>query len=127
MSTITMSSLIHQARTELGSDACQSGKHTWESEGGRGCPHELLENCSQAVYLCSVCGTYDYGDPGGPGEADCESHCPNQFSRACAIAKLVKDPLDNWWPGTGRAITNGIIFHTKRLRALRRQCKPRLP
>lgn len=73
--------LIFDAQTELGSDACRNGKHMWESEGGRGCPHEPNGGgtCSQAVYRCSVCGAYDYGEPGGPGAADCAATARCEF------------------------------------------------
>jgi len=67
-----LADLIRDASTQLGSDACRSGKHLWESDGCRGCPHdEDNGHCGQAVYRCAVCGQYDYGEPGGPGAADC--------------------------------------------------------
>ena len=73
--TTCLQALIKEARTELGSDACRHGKHQWESEGGRGCPKDITDECGQAVYRCTVCGTYDYGEPGGPGAKDCETRC----------------------------------------------------
>ena len=70
--TAALRELIHQARTELGSEACRAGKHQWESDGCRGCPQdEEEESCGQAVYRCTVCGAFDYGEPGGPGASDC--------------------------------------------------------
>jgi hypothetical protein len=63
--------LIREAGTELGSEACRHGKHLWESDGSRGCPHDDNGHCGQAVYRCTVCGAYDYGEPGGPGARDC--------------------------------------------------------
>lgn len=68
---------IRDASTLLGSDACRDGKHQWESIGGRACPYNRSDHCSQAVYSCSVpgCGVYDYGQRGGPGHADCENLC----------------------------------------------------
>lgn len=125
--TTALASLIDQARTELGSTACQAGNHYWVSEGGRSCPFEFTDTCSQTVYRCSVCGDYDYGDRGGPGWNDCERHCPHKFARQVLLTKLVGDPLSHWWPGIDRSIVDEIVFHIKRLRALRRQRKPRLP
>ncbi len=70
--TIALQSLIQQASTELGSEACREGRHQWMSEGGRGCPFdEDNGTCGQAVYVCATCGTYDYGARGGPGYTDC--------------------------------------------------------
>lgn len=67
-----LNELIFEASTELGSEACRVGKHLWESHGSRGCPHDDDNgHCGQAVYQCSVCGSYDYGEPGGPGAMDC--------------------------------------------------------
>lgn len=71
---VALAQLILQASTELGSQACGHGKHQWQSVGGRGCPHpeEIGSGrCSQTVYQCSVCDGWDYGEPGGPGHADC--------------------------------------------------------
>lgn len=79
MSTLALDALIREASTELGSEACRNGKHDWVSEGGRGCPKDydfgLLSGCSQTVYVCRTCGTYDYGEPGGPGRHDCVTTC----------------------------------------------------
>lgn len=66
---------IFDASTQLGSEACNAGNHRWISDGGRGCPNDWTNTCGQAVYRCAVCGQYDYGEPGGPGEMDCSSHC----------------------------------------------------
>lgn len=70
-----LSELIFEASTQLGSDACRAGRHSWNSEGGRHCPQDLTDGCSQTVYRCSTCGEYDYGAPGGPGDLDCLEHC----------------------------------------------------
>lgn len=70
--TFALQALVQLAATELGSDACRDGRHAWESEGGRSCPKEFEVCCSQAVYRCRTCGTYDYGEFGGPGHADCQ-------------------------------------------------------
>lgn len=48
----------------------------WQSEGGRACPIGW-GGCSQTVYVDAATGEYDYGEPGGPGAADCQRHCPN--------------------------------------------------
>ena len=72
--TAELQQLIRQASTELGSDACRDGRHDWQSNGGRGCPHpeDIGDGvCSQAVYECKTCGETDYGYKGGPGDADC--------------------------------------------------------
>lgn len=71
--TFALQALIHSASTELASAACSEGRHQWQSEGGRGCPHDDGDNdhCGQAVYVCSTCGETDYGQRGGPGHADC--------------------------------------------------------
>lgn len=90
--TFDLQSLIRQASTELGSDACRAGKHDWQTMGGRGCPHP--ENigegqCSQTVYVCRTCGDTDYGDKGGPGHDDC---------MACRYKYLATD--ESWWCAT---------------------------
>jgi len=121
--TTTLDALIREASTELGSTACQTGRHQWstEGEGGRGCPHDLTDHCGQGVYRCTVCGQYDYGERGGPGDADCERCCPHRDERAQAIAASRIDPLRHLWNSHPR------INHFLRLRALRRQRKPNLP
>lgn len=123
----TLTTLIQRARTELGSTACQEGRHTWGFEGGRCCPHDLTENCSQAVYVCIVCGTQDYGGAGGPGHADCERGCRHRTERAIAIAQSRHDPLEYSWPRAVRAGHDRTQIHRMLLRALRRQPKANLP
>lgn len=117
--TAALQHLIKEARTELGSDACRAGKHQWESEGGRACPHGLDDNCGQAVYRCAVCGSYDYGEGGGPGDLDCYNNCRHRTERWIAIKGLVVDPLTLWRENASR--------HRLVLKALKRQPKPRLP
>ena len=74
--------LIAQAVALAGGDTCAAG-HDWESAGGRRCPHDA-EECSQTVYRCARCGTYDYGDPGGPGHEDCVDGCSAQAEEILA-------------------------------------------
>jgi len=70
--------LIKEAKT-FGSAACLEGRHNWTSEGGRSCPKEIdfhmLEECSQPVYRCADCGTYDFGEKGGPAWTECFQNC----------------------------------------------------
>lgn len=74
---------------------CGVSDHQWEFDGGaRPCPHpEMIGDsfaktgsCSQAVYRCSICGIYDYGERGGPGHEDC---------RLCEYKHLASD--QSWW------------------------------
>ncbi len=73
---LDLRSLIAEAVALGGGNLCAAG-HDWDSEGGRTCPRAGTEHAclhaSQAVYRCRRCGTYDYGEPGGPGHADCAS------------------------------------------------------
>ena len=57
-------------------DAVSHGARLWKTEGGRRCPLDW-DNCSQAVYVDLKTGEHDYGEPGGPGHADCVRHCPH--------------------------------------------------
>lgn len=66
---------------------CAHDQHVWVADGGRACPMvDQSSPCpvwdmicsrpgmaSQTVYRCSVCGDYDYGERGGPGDKDCGS------------------------------------------------------
>ena len=123
MNTV-LAKLIQQARTELGSTACQAGRHTWGSEGGRPCPFDLTDRCSQAVYACIVCGTHDYGEWGGPGDQDCAGHCQHREARSIAILQARRDPFDFSKTAVHR---NAKMYHRMLLGALRRQPKARLP
>lgn len=69
--TFVLGTLIRDASTTLGSAACSVGRHDWESEGGRSCP-KGCDGCSQTVYRCRTCGSYDYGERGGPANRDCD-------------------------------------------------------
>lgn len=122
--TAELMNLISRARTELGSEACRAGRHTWGFEGGRACPHDLDDNCSQAVYVCIVCGAQDYGEPSGPADDDCNRHCHHKAERAVAIILSRQDPFDLVSTST---TGNQRLYHRMLLRTLRRQRKPRLP
>lgn len=63
--------LIAEARALGGENLCVNG-HAWRSIGGRRCPNDWTDGCSQMVYECRTCGEVDYGEPGGPGALDCE-------------------------------------------------------
>lgn len=68
--------LVAEARALANDHPCTTIGHAWETEGGRRCPRadgDADDGCgsSQAVYRCARCGAYDYGEPGGPGHADC--------------------------------------------------------
>jgi hypothetical protein len=71
--------LVTEAQALGGAHPCVSLGHLWESEGGRVCPlrnDEIgCDEASQTVYRCARCGDYDYGEPGGPGYADCMKFC----------------------------------------------------
>jgi hypothetical protein len=47
-------------------------EHKWKSIGGRQCPVGMMD-CSQPVYQCSICNTYDYGDVDGPAYKECSA------------------------------------------------------
>jgi hypothetical protein len=70
--TAILTDLIREAAHIAAPDDCRAHGHAWESDGGRSCPREYPVDCSQAVYRCSRCGGYDYGEKGGPGHADCQ-------------------------------------------------------
>lgn len=73
--TFALDALIREASTAPFLQPCTQGLCAWESEGGRACPQDYDVNCSQAVYRCTTCGAWDYGDPGGPGARDCATDC----------------------------------------------------
>lgn len=75
---LSLNELIFEAATELGSAACDAGKHDWVFEGGRHCPKDYTDDCSQSVYRCKQCGRYDYAGDGGPGDADCADFCQHR-------------------------------------------------
>lgn len=73
---MSLTELCAQAAA-LASGDCRDIGHAWDSDGGRACPKGRT-GCSQTVYVCLRCDETDYGDPGGPGYADCfgSDPCP---------------------------------------------------
>jgi hypothetical protein len=71
-----LNELITAAVQLAGDDAVSHGARLWKSEGGRACPIGW-GGCSQPVYVDLKTGQYDYGQPGGPGHADCVRNCKN--------------------------------------------------
>lgn len=57
---------------------CRVGDHDWVQKGGRACPKELSVNCSQPAFRCSRCGSWDYGEEGGPGWKYCQDDCERE-------------------------------------------------
>jgi hypothetical protein len=55
-------------------DRVSHNARLWQMEGGRACPLGW-GRCSQPVYADLKTGEYDYGEPGGPGHADCMANC----------------------------------------------------
>ena len=62
--------------------------HEWKFFGKRPCKRsyngvridmDTGQECSENVYVCSVCGEIDYGNAGGPAHAECEK-CPFDWS-----------------------------------------------
>lgn len=75
--TLALRQLVADAERLAGADPCHGGALCkWDSEGGRPCPEGYRDDCGQAAYRCLACGAYDYGEPGGPGAADCAAQCP---------------------------------------------------
>lgn len=72
----SLNDLVTAAIQLAGGDAISHGNRLWQSEGCRGCPIGW-EDCGQAVYVDLASGEHDYGDPGGPGHADCQRYCPH--------------------------------------------------
>lgn len=82
MSVDALMDLCDQAAALLREIAppCHDG-HDWESVGGRGCTKELDVDCSQTVFQCRRCNAWDYGERGGPGHMECETHCRHGLIR----------------------------------------------
>lgn len=72
----TLDELITAAITLAGGEETCYANRVWRTEGGRHCPIGW-NDCSQAVYVDLATGAHDYGEPGGPGHADCQRHCPH--------------------------------------------------
>lgn len=74
--TFLLQSLIKEAKQQLGNTDCHIGRHDWITDGGRSCPEDIDEHCSQPVYICRSCGEIDYGDNSKyPGAQFCERSC----------------------------------------------------
>lgn len=78
----TLIELIQSSRVFGAADDCMCGRHNWETEGGRRYPQER-DGCSQPVYRCTVCGVYDYGEPGVPRAVDCRQFCGDDAFSIC--------------------------------------------
>ncbi|CAN7322099.1 hypothetical protein LJR084_001858 [Variovorax sp. LjRoot84] len=77
MSTNLLDALISDALAIAGND--DSRMHNgrlWKFAGGRRCPLDW-DDCSQAVFRCAKSDDWDYGEPGGPGHAECVATCPH--------------------------------------------------
>lgn len=74
--TDALAHLIKHAKAEARPQfPCDVDAHLWVAEGGRAC-RMGAEGCSQAVYVCKVCGETDYGiGADSPGETDCKAVC----------------------------------------------------
>ena len=72
--TAILNDLITGAIQLAGDTLVSHGARLWQSEGGRTCPLGW-HDCSQSVYVDIKTGEYDYGEPGGPGHADCIGYC----------------------------------------------------
>ena len=68
---------IQLAGTE---DQTSHNARLWQMEGGRACPLGWC-GCSQPVYVDLKTGEHDYGEPGGPGHADCVRNCHHGMGR----------------------------------------------
>lgn len=62
--------LVREAEQTAEARTCERDGHMWESDSARLCPRGG-SGCSQSFYVCRRCGEEDYGEPGGPGHADC--------------------------------------------------------
>ena len=69
-----LNDLINGAIQLAGGNLTSHNARLWQSDGGRSCPLGWSD-CSQAVYVDIKTGEYDYGEPGGPGNADCARYC----------------------------------------------------
>lgn len=71
----SLDNLITAAMQLAGTDdQISHNARLWQMEGGRACPLDW-GGCSQPVFVDLKTGAYDYGEPGGPGHADCMANC----------------------------------------------------
>lgn len=102
-----LKALIAEAAALGGGNLCAAG-HEWESEGGRTCPKYEDADCSQTVYVCKRCGTYDYGDKGGPAHRECFSECSRDFAEEIAESAEYRAQADaRYAEATSNAIAQG--------------------
>lgn len=89
-------------------DLASHNARLWQMEGGRACPLGW-GGCSQPVYVDVKTGAYDYGEPGGPGHADCVRNCKHGMQQQPEDDELpiwqVLDDED--WEETPNAIAQG--------------------
>ena len=74
MMTPRLNDLITGAIQLAGDSGVAHGARLWQIEGGRTCPLGW-GGCSQPVFVDLATGEHDYGEPGGPGYADCLRNC----------------------------------------------------
>jgi hypothetical protein len=75
VSTPILNALISDALAIAGNDDTRMHNgRLWKFAGGRACPIGW-DDCSQTVFCCAKSDDWDYGEPGGPGEADCRENC----------------------------------------------------
>lgn len=79
--TPTLDDLITGAIALAGGEETAHGGRLWHMEGGRACPRGWWD-CSQPVFVDLASGEHDYGQPGGPGHADCVKHCEHGMEQA---------------------------------------------
>ena len=78
----SLNHLIANAVALGGGDLCADG-HDWVSIGGRHCPQDFTDGCSQPVFECARCGAMDYGEQGGPGYLSCSTACREGWNATC--------------------------------------------
>jgi len=72
--TPLLNDLITGAIQLAGGAEVAHGARLWHAEGGRECPLGWGD-CYQPVFVDLATGEHDYGEPGGPGHADCLRNC----------------------------------------------------
>jgi hypothetical protein len=74
--TLSLRSLVAEARSLANDHPCISVGCDWQMEGGRHCAREECDGSrSQPVFRCTRCGAHDYGELGGPGARWCATEC----------------------------------------------------